>query len=89
MITPAAGSEAAKRSRTLKRWYDEKFKNPWEDSTVNRWRWKTGVEGKILLSDDPGKTISFNSEGHAEKQWNETGNDRFAPELKKMLLEVK
>ena len=46
-----------------KDWPKETFADPWKDATVNRRRWATGANGKILLSDTPNKTISFDDKG--------------------------
>lgn len=46
-----------------KDWPTETFLDPWKDATVNRRRWATGANGKILLSDTPNKTISFDAKG--------------------------
>ena len=44
-------------------WWDANYANPWRDTTVNRHRWRTGVQGKILMSDSPSTTISFDRKG--------------------------
>lgn len=47
----------------FKEWPMETFADPWTDATVNRRRWATGANGKILLSDTPNKTIIFDDKG--------------------------
>ena len=46
-----------------KEWLWDTFASPWVDTTYNRRRWATGSNGKILLSDSPDRTISFDPTG--------------------------
>ena len=46
-----------------KEWLWDTFASPWVDTTYNRRRWATGSNGKILLSDSPDSTISFDPTG--------------------------
>ena len=51
-------------------WWDMNYKDPWRDTTVNRHRWRTGVQGKILMSDSPATTISFDRKGGTVSEMN-------------------
>ena len=46
-----------------KEWLWDTFASPWVDTTYNRRRWATGSNGKILLSESPDRTISFDPTG--------------------------
>ena len=76
------------KQKVFKNWFGETFLDPWSDSTVNRKRWKVGVEGKILLSDHPGKTITFNGKGDPKAQWNIVATDKLAGELEAKLMTI-
>ena len=51
-------------------WWDMNYVDPWRDTTVNRHRWRTGVQGKILMSDSPSTTISFDRKGETVNEMN-------------------
>lgn len=51
-------------------WWDMNYVDPWRDTTVNRHRWRTGVQGKILMSDSPSTTISFDRKGGTVSEMN-------------------
>ena len=51
-------------------WWDMNYADPWRDTTVNRHRWRTGVQGKILMSDSPSTTISFDRKGGTVNEMN-------------------
>ncbi|MBR2206830.1 MAG: hypothetical protein IJ886_08870 [Prevotella sp.] len=51
-------------------WWDMNYADPWRDTTVNRHRWRTGVQGKILMSDSPATTISFDRKGGTVNEMN-------------------
>ena len=53
-----------------KEWLWDTFASPWVDTTYNRRRWATGSNGKILLSDSPDSTISFDATGASKAQKN-------------------
>ena len=88
MVSDLVSATSGSSSGIFKKWWDETYRDPWVDSTANRQRWKVGVEGKILMSDDPNKTITFNKDGDAGAQWNLTATDITAEALKKSLMEI-
>ena len=51
-------------------WWDTNYANPWRDTFVNRHRWRTGVQGKIFMSDSPTTTISFGETGEIVSEKN-------------------
>ena len=53
-----------------KEWLWDTFASPWVDTTYNCRRWATGSNGKILLSDSPDSTISFDATGASKAQKN-------------------
>lgn len=60
-----------KLAKTFKtNWWDMNYVDPWRDTTVNRHRWRTGVQGKILMSDSPSTTISFDRKGGTVSEMN-------------------
>lgn len=73
--TPSAIKENLKslgmdKLSAVKDWWVDNYWDPWKTTLYNRHRWKTGVQGKILLSDTPETTISFEKDGTAYKQVN-------------------
>jgi hypothetical protein len=74
---------------SAKEWPKETFTDSWNDATVNRRRWGTGVNGKILMSDTPDKTISFDSAGASKATQNLTVSDKYAIELVNKLKNIK
>lgn len=66
------------------RWKEE-YIDPWIDATVNRRRWQTGVQGKILLSDSPGTTISFEKDGSTYQQVNALASNKYIYDLRDYL----
>lgn len=88
IVSDLVSSTAGSSSGIFKKWWDDTYRDPMLDGTVNSKRWKVGVEGKILLSDDPSKTISFNKNGDAGAEWNVMGTDKTADILMNMLLGI-
>ena len=66
------------------RWKEE-YIDPWIDATANRRRWQTGVQGKILLSDSPGTTISFEKDGSSSQQVNALASNKYIYDLRDYL----
>lgn len=79
------GGFALKKLASLKDHWKEEFIDPWIDATYNRRRWQTGVQGKILLSDSPGTTISFEKDGSTYKQVNALASNKGIFELRDYL----
>ena len=71
-----------------KEWADETYKDPYEDPIVNQHRWKVGVDGKILMSDNPGKTLTFGNNGLVHATNNMAFTDKSCDELKNMLCSI-
>jgi hypothetical protein len=66
----------------VKDWFVDNYANPWMNTTINRHRWKTGVQGKILLSDSPESTISFEKDGSAYRQVNAVASSKYIYDLR-------
>ena len=79
------GGFAKEKLVSLKDHWKEEFIDPWIDATYNRRRWQTGVQGKILLSDSPGTTISFEKDGSTYKQVNALASNKGIFELRDYL----
>ena len=68
-----------------KTWVNNSILDPWLSTFSNFNRWKTGAEGKILLSDQACKTISINAQGAIETMTNVTASDKFINQFKNKL----
>ena len=62
-------------------WFARKYFDPAKDAIVNRKRWKVGMEGKILLSDNSEKTITFNKNGEIKATDNVIYTDKSSDEM--------
>lgn len=69
----------------IKDHWKEEYIDPWIDATVNRRRWQTGVQGKILLSDSPGTTIRFEKDGSTYQQVNALASNKYIYDLRDYL----
>jgi hypothetical protein len=72
----------------IKEWADETYKDPYEDPIVNQHRWKVGVDGKILMSDNPAKTITFDNKGVVHATGNMAFTDKSCDDLKNILCSI-
>jgi len=43
-------------------YFRKKWLSDWQDATINRKKWKADAQGKILLSDQVGKTLYLNGD---------------------------
>lgn len=75
-ITGTIKSVASDKWSAVKDWFNDNYLDPWKTTVYNRHRWKTGVQGKILLSDTPETTISFEKDGTAYKQINAIASNK-------------
>lgn len=69
----------------VKEWAKDDIWHPMKSfglSVVGKHRWKTGVHGKILMSDSPSMTISFDRDGNPVRQLNTVGSDKSIFELR-------
>lgn len=74
-----------KTYRSLVNWAVEDIFHPWKaigTSFAGKHRWQTGVQGKILLSDTPGTTISFEKDGSTYKQVNAVASSKSIYDLR-------
>lgn len=71
-----------------KEWLLETYWDPVKDPIVNQHRWKVGVDGKILMSDNPGKTLTFGNNGLVHATNNMAFTDKSCDELKNMLCSI-
>ena len=74
--------------RNYKEWAAATYRDSWLDPLVNRKRWKVGVEGKILLSDNSQKTISFDDKGVVKTTENATFTNKSAKKMQKFLKSI-
>ena len=77
-----------KISLMIKDWAAETYDDPYKDPIVNQHRWKVGVDGKILLSDSPGKTLTFDKNGLVNATDNMAFTDKSCDELRQMLCSI-
>ena len=70
---------------SVKEWGQNDIWHPMKSfwlSVVGKHRWKTGVHGKILMSDSPSMTISFDRDGNPVRQVNSVASDKSIFELR-------
>ena len=79
------GGFAKDKVVAIKDHWKEEYIDPWIDATVNRRRWQTGVQGKILLSDSPGTTIRFEKDGSTYQQVNALASNKYIYDLRDYL----
>jgi hypothetical protein len=72
---------ASDKFSAVKSWLEDNVADPWT-TTFTRHRWKTGVQGKILLSDSPESTISFEKDGSAYRQVNAIASSKYIYDLR-------
>ena len=66
----------------MKEWEAETYYDVDKQQLVNRNRWKVGVEGKILFSDNSEKTMTFDKNGLVKTTDNVTFTDKSYDQLK-------
>jgi hypothetical protein len=71
-----------------KDWFLGTYISPWKDMKVNRKRWRVGLEGKILLSDSPDNTISFEGNGEVKSRDNAMFTNKTIDKLKSLLMNI-
>ena len=71
-----------------KTWANNSVVDPWRSTFSNLTRWKTGAEGKILLSDQPSITSNLNAQGALEKLNNATASDKYIAQFKNKLKNI-
>ena len=77
-----------KISLMIKDWAAETYDDPYKDPLVDQHRWKVGVDGKILLSDSPGKTLTFDKNGLVNATDNMAFTDKSCDDLRQMLCSI-
>ena len=88
MVQECCTNPVTKDLRKYKDWFKETYKDPFVEPFVNRRRWKVGVEGKILLSDNSQKTITINDRGEVKATENETFTDKNPKKLRELLKSI-
>ena len=83
-----SGYTANKITGDWKQWAFGTYLNPWIDATVNHRRWKTGVKGNILFSNQPNKTIYIDSDGAIKTSGNYVASDKYYENLKNDLKNI-
>jgi hypothetical protein len=68
-----------------KEWAADTYGTLAPSKTGNRYRWKVGVEGKILISDNSEKTLTFDNNGHVKTTDNAIMTDKACDQLKRVL----
>ena len=88
LVQELCSSEFKKELRKYKEWAADTYLDSWLDPLVNRKRWAVGMKGKILLSDDSQKTISFNDKGRIITTENATFTNKSAKKMKEFLKSI-
>ena len=66
----------------------EKYKDPIKDPFVNRKRWRVGLQGKILLSDNSDNTLIFDRNGEVKSRENSLFTKKTPDKLKDLLKNI-
>lgn len=88
LVQELCSSEFKKELRKYKEWAADTYLDSWLDPLVNRKRWAVGLKGKILLSDDSQKTISFDDKGGIKTTENATFTNKSAKKMKEFLKSI-
>ena len=88
MVSCPITTKRQKAKVMAKEWARETFADPAKDSTVNRKRWKVGVEGKILFSDNSEMTMTFDKDGQVRTTENVTLTDKACDEMRRRLRSI-
>jgi hypothetical protein len=72
----------------VKEWCEDTYGKLSKDEIGNRHRWKVGVEGKILLSDNSDKTLTFDQNGMVHTTENVTFTKEVSDHLKRVLASI-
>ncbi len=72
----------------VKEWFEDTYGKLSKDEIGNRHRWKVGVEGKILLSDNSDKTLTFDQNGMVHTTENVTFTKEVSDHLKRVLASI-
>lgn len=86
--TVASSSLLQKAGLAAKDWFINTYVSPFVDPVVNRKRWAVGLEGKILLSDDSEKTITFDKNGVSHTTANVTFTDKTYEQIRRKLKAI-
>lgn len=86
--TVASSSLLQKAGLAAKDWFMGTYVSPFVDPVVNRKRWAVGLEGKILLSDDSEKTITFDKNGVSHTTANVTFTDKTYEQIRRKLKAI-
>ncbi len=71
----------------IKHWAED-YMNPVTDPFLNRKRWRVGMQGKILLSDDSERTVTFGKDSLVHITDNATFTNKSSDRLRKMLKSI-
>ena len=88
MVQECCATPVKKDLLKYKDWAAETYKETFVDPFVNRRRWKVGVEGKILLSDNSQKTITINDRGEVKATENAMFTNKNAKKLRELLKSI-
>lgn len=72
----------------VKEWFEDTYGKLSKGEIGNRHRWKVGVEGKILLSDNSDKTLTFDQNGMVHTTENVTFTKDISYHLKRVLASI-
>ena len=72
----------------VKEWFEDTYGKLSKGEIGNRHRWKVGVEGKILLSDNSDKTLTFDQNGMVHTTENVTFTKEVSDHLKRVLASI-
>ena len=88
MVQEVCKNWVTKDLRKYKDWANDTYKATFVDQTVNRKRWAVGMKGKILLSDDSQKTITFDDKGEVKATENLTFTDKNHKKMREFLKSI-
>lgn len=77
-----------KAGYATKNWFVNTYVSPIVDPFVNRKRWAVGLEGKVLISDNSEKTITFDKNGVSQTTANVMFTDESCDKIRKKLKAI-
>ena len=86
-VKDSADTKLKEAGVEIKHWAED-YLNPVTDPFLNRKRWRVGMQGKILLSDDSERTVTFGKDSLVHITDNATFTNKSSDRLRKMLKSI-
>ena len=86
-VKDSADTKLKEAGVEIKHWAED-YMNPVTDPFLNRKRWRVGMQGKILLSDDSERTVTFGKDSLVHITDNATFTNKSSDRLRKMLKSI-